>query len=119
MAQYQSFKQVEEKSEEALDTLTIYYKINSLRAHPETTSHCVPSQEQRGKQIAKSGVELNGTRNYPKNLGVTLDMLLCYKQHTEHENEGGYTVHVMRLAVAHSPVAIGMHFNGRLPGDWS
>ena len=34
-AQYQSFKQVEEIIEEALDNLTIYYKMNSLRANPE------------------------------------------------------------------------------------
>ena len=34
-AKYQSFKQVEETTEEALDNLTIYYKINSLRAYPK------------------------------------------------------------------------------------
>ena len=44
--QYQSSKQVEKTIEEALDNLTTYYKVNSLRANPETnTSHCVPSQE--------------------------------------------------------------------------
>ena len=49
-AQYQSFKQVEETIEEtieeALDNLTTYYKMNSLRANPEkNTSHWVPSQK--------------------------------------------------------------------------
>ena len=34
-AQYQSFKQVEKIIEEALDNLTTYYKVNSLRANPE------------------------------------------------------------------------------------
>ena len=33
-AQYQSFKQIEETIEEALDNLTTYYKVNSLRANP-------------------------------------------------------------------------------------
>ena len=36
-AQYQSFKQVEKTIEEALDNLTIYYKVNSVRANPEKT----------------------------------------------------------------------------------
>ena len=31
--QYQSFKPVEETIEEALDNLTTYYKVNSLRAN--------------------------------------------------------------------------------------
>ena len=45
-AQYQSFKQVEKKIEEALDSLTAYYQVNSLRANPEKNiSHCIPSQE--------------------------------------------------------------------------
>ena len=45
-AQYQSFKQVEKTIEEALDKLTTYYKVNSVRANPEkNTSHCVPSPE--------------------------------------------------------------------------
>ena len=36
-AQNQSFKQVKETIEEALDNLTTYYKINSLRANPGKT----------------------------------------------------------------------------------
>ena len=35
MAQYQSFKQVEKTIEEALDNLTAYYQVNSLRANLE------------------------------------------------------------------------------------
>ena len=35
-AQYQSFKQVEETNEDALDNLSTYYKMNSRRANPET-----------------------------------------------------------------------------------
>ena len=35
MAQYQSFKPVEETFAEALDNLSTYYKINSLLANPE------------------------------------------------------------------------------------
>ena len=34
-AQYQTFKQVENTIEEALDNLTAYYQVNSLRANPE------------------------------------------------------------------------------------
>ena len=34
-SQYQSFKQVEETIEEALNNLTTYYKMNSLRVNPE------------------------------------------------------------------------------------
>ena len=54
-------KQVEKTIEEALDNLTLYYTMNSLRAHPEkNTSHFAPYQEQRVKQIAKS-VDTNNT----------------------------------------------------------
>ena len=84
----QLFKQVEETTEEALDNLTTYYKVNSLHVNQKNTSHCVPSQEERGKQITKSGVENEREPEntaYPKYLGVTLDRSLCCQtSHTEH-----------------------------------
>ena len=56
-AQYQSFKQVEETIEEPLDNMTIYHKMNSLRANLKNTSHCVPSRfsAHRQKSTAPSG----------------------------------------------------------------
>ena len=51
-AQYYSFKQVEETIEEALDNLTTYYKVNSMRANPERTQ--VNAIHVRNKEAKKS-----------------------------------------------------------------
>ena len=54
-AQYQSFKQVVETIEEVLDNITWQDTTVCMELLKKKTSHCVPSQEQRCKQIAKSG----------------------------------------------------------------
>ena len=94
MAHYQSFKQVKETIEEALDNLTIYYTMNSLHVNPEKTQvtafHLRNKEEHRSLKVMWNETELENTA-YLKYLGVTLDRSPCYqKTHTEHENEGGY-----------------------------
>ena len=80
-AQYQSFKQVEKAIEEALDNLTTYYQVNSLRANLEKTQ--VTAFHLRNKEANRlvwNKTELEHT-THPKYLGVTLDSSLSYKQH--------------------------------------
>ena len=72
-AQYQSFKQVEE----ALNILTTYYKMNSLR----------------DKKIAESSVECNRTReDYPPEIPWCNNRYVAQLNtaHTKHKNEGSY-----------------------------
>ena len=59
----------EETIEEALDNLTIYYKMNSLN-----------KDANRSLKVVWNEKELENTA-YPKYLDVTLDRSLCYKQH--------------------------------------
>ena len=57
-AQYQSFKQVGKTIEEALDNLTTYYKVNSMRANPEKKHKSLRSiSGMKRQKIAESGVE--------------------------------------------------------------
>ena len=87
-AQYQSFKQVEETIEEALDNLTIYiyYKMKSLCANPGktqvTASHLRNKEANRSLKVVWNQTELENTA-YPKYFGVTLDRSLFYKQHIQ------------------------------------
>ena len=85
-AQYQSFKQVENKMEEALDNLTSYYQVNSLRANPEKTQvtafHLRNKEAKRSLKVVWNKTELENT-THPKYLGVTLDRSLSYKQHIQ------------------------------------
>ena len=73
-AQYQSFKQVEETFEEALDNLITYYKVNSLRANPEkkqvTAFHLRNKEAKRSLKVVWNKTELENT-THPKYLGVT------------------------------------------------
>ena len=86
MAQYQSFKQVEETIKEALDNLTTYYKVNILRANLEktqfTASHLRNKEAKRSLNVVWNNAELENT-THPKYLGVTLDRSLNYKQHIQ------------------------------------
>ena len=87
-AQYQSFKQVEKTIEEALDNLTTYYKVISVRANPEkNTSHCVPSRNKDAKRSLKvvwNKTELENTTHPKYHVpGVTLDRSFSYKQHIQ------------------------------------
>ena len=84
-AQYQSFKQIEKTIQEALDNLTTYYKVNSLRANPEkktqvTAFHLRNKEAIRSLKVAWNQTELENTI-HPKYLGVTLDRSLSYKHH--------------------------------------
>ena len=82
--QYQSFKHVEKTIEEALDNLTTYYKVSSLRANPEKTQvtafHLRNKEAKRSLKVVWNKTELENT-THPKYLGVTLDRSLSYKQH--------------------------------------
>ena len=71
--------------EEALDNLTTYYKVNSLRANPEkktqiTAFHHMNKDGKRSLKVVWNKTELENT-THPKYLGVTLDESLSYKQH--------------------------------------
>ena len=79
-SQNQSFKQVEETIDEALDNLTTYYKMNSLRANAEkntqvTAFHLMNKKVNRSLKLVWNETELDNTA-YPKYLGVTLDRSL-------------------------------------------
>ena len=83
-AQYQSFKPVEKTIEEALNNLTTYYKVNSLRDNPEKTQatafHLMNKEAKRLLKVVWNKTELENT-TYLIYLGVTLDRSLSYKQH--------------------------------------
>ena len=85
-AQYQSFKQVKETIEEALDNLITYYNVNSLRANHENTQvtafHLRNKEAKRSLKVVWNKTELENT-THPKYLGVTLDRWLSYKQHIQ------------------------------------
>ena len=72
--------------EEALDNLTIYYKINSLRVDPEkaqvTAFHLRNKEANRSLKVVWNETDLENT-SYPKYYGVTLDKSLCYQQHLQ------------------------------------
>ena len=80
--QYQSFKQVKETIEEALDNLTIYYTMNSLHVNPEKTQvtafHLRNKEENRSLKVMWNETELENTA-YLKYLGVTLGRLATKK----------------------------------------
>ena len=84
--EYQSFKQVEETIEEALDNMTPYNKVNSLRPNP--AFHPRNKEANRSlkvvwkKQIDKNKTKLENT-SHPKYLGVTLGRSLSHKQHIQ------------------------------------
>ena len=69
--------------EEALDNLTTYYKVNSLRANPEKTQvtafHLGNKDAKRSLKVVWNKTELENI-THPKYLGVTLDRSLSYKQ---------------------------------------
>ena len=71
-AQYQSFKQVEEIIEVALDNLRTYYKLNSLRN----------KEAKRSLKVVWNETELENT-THPKYIGLTLDRSLSYKHHIQ------------------------------------
>ena len=79
----ESFKQVEETIEEALDNLTRCYKMNSLRANPEKTQvtafHLRNKEANRSLKVVWNETELDNTA-YTKYLGVTLVRSLSYSQ---------------------------------------
>ena len=81
-----SFKQVEKTIEEALDNLTTYYKVNSVRANPEKTQvtafHLRNKDAKRSLKVVWNKTELENT-THPKYPGVTLDRSLSYKQHIQ------------------------------------
>ena len=83
-AQYQSFKQVEKTIEEALDNLTAYYQVNSLRVNPEKTQvtafHLGNKEVKIFLKVVWNKTELENT-THPKYLGVPLDRSFSYKQH--------------------------------------
>ena len=85
-SQYQSFKQVEETIEEALNNLTTYYKMNAcvsiLKKTQVTALHLRNKEANKSLKVVWNKTELENTA-YPKNLGVTLDRPLCYKQNTK------------------------------------
>ena len=73
-AQYQSFKQVEDTMEEALDNITIYYNMNSLRANLEkktqvTAFHLRNKEENRSLKVVWNKTEIENTA-YPKYLQI-------------------------------------------------
>ena len=72
-AQHQSFKQVEETIEEALDNLTAYYKVNSRHANPK---------KHKSLKVVWNKMEVENI-THPKYPGVTLDRSLSYKQHIQ------------------------------------
>ena len=82
-AQYSSFIELERSIGDALDKLTQYYRSNSLRANPGKTQVTTFYLRNRYKTIIKSGWNKTKLENtlHPKNLGVTLDRTLGYKQH--------------------------------------
>ena len=84
--QYQSFKPVEKTIEEALDNLTTYYKVISVRANPEksqvTAFHLRNKDAKRSLKVVWNKTELENTI-HPKYPGVTLDRSLSYKQHIQ------------------------------------
>ena len=81
-----SFKQVEKTIEEALDNLTTFYKVNSVRANPEkkqvTAFHHRNKDAKRSLKVVWNKTELENT-THPKYPGVTLDRSLSYKQHIQ------------------------------------
>ena len=76
-AQYSSFTEVETTIGDALEELTQYYRSNNLRANPDKTQ--VTAFHLRNEEANRS-LKVEWNRN-PKNLGVTLDRTLSYKEH--------------------------------------
>ena len=78
--------------EEALDNLTAYYQVNSLRNNPEkiqVTAFHLRNKEAKGSQkVVWNQMELENT-THPKYLGVSLDRSL-QTTHSKYEDEGGY-----------------------------
>ena len=66
--------------------LTENYRNNSLRANPDKTKvtafHLRNREAKRSLKVAWYGVDLEHT-THPKYLGVTLDRMLCCKQHIQ------------------------------------
>ena len=84
-AQSSSFTEIEATIGDALEELTQYYRSNSLRANPDKTH--VTAFDLRNKEANRSlKVEWNRTKlentTHQKNLGVTLERTLSYKEHT-------------------------------------
>ena len=81
--QYPLFTEVEHTIEEALDELATYYKSTSRRANPNKTQvtsfHLKNREAKRTLKVKWNNTDLENTP-YPKNLGVTLDRILSYKQ---------------------------------------
>ena len=71
--QYQSFKQVEETIEEALDNLTTYYCLLILKKTQVTAFHLRNKDAKRSLKVVWNKRELENN-THPKYLGVTLDM---------------------------------------------
>ena len=81
-----SFNLIETRLTEALNTLTNYYKINSLNANPSKTQVCAfhlnNHQANSKLHIAWNGQILKYDEN-PVYLGVTLDRTLSFSIHTD------------------------------------
>ena len=71
-AQYQSFKPVEKTIEEALDSLTTYYKVISVRANPEKTQvtafHLRNKDAKRSMKVVWNKTELENTTHLPSEI---------------------------------------------------
>ena len=82
--QSKDFKTIEERLNAALETLTAYYKVNSLNANPTKTQVCAfhlnNHQANRKLEIHWNGQKLQN-ESFPVYLGVTLDRTLSFNRH--------------------------------------
>ena len=89
-AQARDFVTIERRLSDALNTLTEYYRQNSLNANPGKTQVCAfhlnNHQADRKLNISWNGNQLEND-SFPVYLGVTLDRTLSYKEHTRKTKE--------------------------------
>lgn len=85
-AQGRTFEEVEARLESALNAMSAYYELNSLKPNPSKTQVCAfhlhTRLANRKLKVAWNGETLEHT-NKPVYLGVTLDRSLTYKHHCE------------------------------------
>ncbi|CAG7729988.1 unnamed protein product, partial [Allacma fusca] len=105
-AQCDTFIEVEDTLNQAIEELDKYYKANHLRPNPSKTETCLfhlqNCEAKRQLNIQWGNTALNHN-DHPKYLGVTLDRSLTYKQHCEKTKmKVAARTNLIRKLVAHA-----------------